>query len=527
MVVSKPITWILLEGQPNLPEEFYTLDLTVYRLISRRTFNLSILSVVTEWDWRRADRSPSKCIRDHAISSIHDLSRNVTWNSLLVVSGPRTLVEQLGRVLQRTVHWLSIGGLGATERQAVWPLWLAGAQSISIDLDSYRDGKRWERYGVRELRVNRSSPAVTQLGLLRASVALVERLASGADPEPRFDEPPVTQAGPAVNSPLIPSLLHLLHVTSRIVYRTLWNRISRSNRLNDQWVIGIGSAPEPGSGDGLPALPRIGDIRWIQPSPHRFIADPFLLRLGANVILFFEELCYSDSKGRLKALPLDPYGRPAGSETTVLERPYHLSFPFVFEHPAEPGSLFLLPEQAESGETVLYRSVKAADIAALRFHEDAKLLPGFPGIDPVIHEWQGQHYLFVSDGAHGNYDNNLQLFVSAELRGPYHPHPRTPIRLGLRGSRMAGPLFRQANFLFRPAQDCQSRYGARIIIYRVDLLTPSEYRETEVAVFSLDRDCPYGCGCHTIVWHEGLVAIDGVRRIANWVNRSAYTVTPK
>ena len=92
---------------------------------------------------------------------------------------------------------------------------------------------------------------------------------------------------------------------------------------------------------------------------------------------------------------------------------------------------------------------------------------------------------------------------------------------------MAGPLFRQANFLFRPAQDCQSRYGARIIIYRVDLLTPSEYRETEVAVFSLDRDCPYGCGCHTIVWHEGLVAIDGVRRIANWVNRSAYTVTPK
>ena len=126
-------------------------------------------------------------------------------------------------------------------------------------------------------------------------------------------------------------------------------------------------------------------------------------------------------------------------------------------------------------------------------------------------EWNGHFYLFVTNGSFGNVDNNLQLFVSENLRGPYRAHPENPIKLGLRGSRMAGPLFLHGDALYRPAQDCKPRYGAQVVLYRVDLLSPDDFRETEAAILPPDAASPYGLASHTVVWYEGLFATDGIR----------------
>jgi len=212
-------------------------------------------------------------------------------------------------------------------------------------------------------------------------------------------------------------------------------------------------------------------------------------------------------------LPLDSFGRPAGPKVIILEKPYHLSFPHVFERSSEPEVIFLLPEQAGSGNTVLYRSEKATASSLLRFQQDTVLLAGFGGIDPVVLEWNGHFYLFVTNGSFGNVDNNLQLFISERLRGPYRAHPKNPIKLGLRGSRMAGPLFLHRGALYRPAQDCKLRYGGQGILYRVDLLSPDDYRETEAAMLPPDAASPFGLGRHTFVWSEGLFVTDGIRQI--------------
>ena len=352
-----------------------------------------------------------------------------------------------------------------------------------------------------------SSPAMSQMALLVASQAMVEQLSLGAGAGSYFD------ARSSENFPLIRLWFRSFRVSLRIAAKTLFNRLTGADLLAGQWAIGIIDTQQSSTRDLLPRLPPLRHLHWIEPGAQRFIADPFLARVGETKTLFFEEQLYFDGKGRLKALPLDSFGRPAGPEVIILEKPYHLSFPFVFEHPSDPDALFLLPEQGESGSTVLYRSAKATAASLLRFQQDTVLLAGFSGIDPVVVEWNGHVYLFVTNGSFGNGDNNLQLFVSENLRGPYRAHPKNPIKLGLRGSRMAGPLLLHGDALYRPAQDCKSRYGAQVVLYRVDLLSPDDYRETEAAIFPPDAASSFGLAMHTVVWFEGLFATDGIRQI--------------
>jgi hypothetical protein len=514
-VIWRPcrVAWILPEGHVTPPKALDALDIGVFRLRQhpRTTPFRRSFSAVIAWDWRRAGYGPADHCPESASSSVGDLPAGIK-NVPLVVSGPRELAETLSMELGRPVHWLCIGGYGATDPQAVWQMWLADAPSLSIGLATCRDGKCQEFLGTREARMHPSSPAISQMALLMASLALVEPLSAGACGVSGCDAQRVCEASSA-DLPLAGSWFRSFRVSLRIAARTALNRLARAHRLVGQWSIGIASVPQSATRDLLPEPPPPREFHWIDPGAHRLIADPFLARVGKTKTLFFEELLYSDGKGRLKALPLDAIGRPAGPEVVILEKPYHLSFPFVFEHRNDPDAIFLLPEQAESGDTVLYRSAKATAASLLRFQQDTVLIEGLGGIDPVVLEWNGHFYLFVTNGSFGNVDNNLQLFVSENLRGPYRPHPRNPVKLGLRGSRMAGPLFLHRDALYRPAQDCQSRYGAQVILYRVDVLNPDDYGEAEVAVLSPDAASPYGLASHTVVWYQGLFATDGFREI--------------
>jgi hypothetical protein len=468
-------------------------------------------SVVIAWDWRRADEGRLEHCPEISIPSFDNLPASIR-DIPVVVSGPRALAENLSVELDRPAYWLSVGGNGATDPQGIWEHWLAGAPSLSIDLVLCRDGKCQSWYGTRELRMHPSSPATSQLALLMASLAIVGQLSGGLDARPHSDAQAVPPARSSVPNSRFRSWFQSIRVSVQIAARTLVNRLPGTQPVVDQWVIGIKNIQQ--SSDDSPAkLSQRCELHWIEPGTHRFMADPFLVRVGETKTLFFEELLYSNWKGRLKALPLDSFGRPAGPEVTVLEKPYHLSFPFVFEHHCDPDALFLLPEQAASGNTVLYRSAKVSTPSLLRFEQDTVLLAGFSGIDPVVIEWKGHCYLFVTNGSHGNVDNNLQLFVSEALRGPYRAHPKSPIKLGLRGSRMAGPLFLRRGALYRPGQDCKARYGAQVILHRVEHLSPDDYREVEAATIPPDTASPGRLGSHTVVWYEGLVATDGLRQI--------------
>ena len=508
----KSIIWVLPSDHVIPPDEILSLDVKLCITQSPSVSRNTVLSAFIEWDRRRAN-----CVlAGHATTNTYHLSGEIPStgkDDVIIVSGNRHEAEQMAQQSRCMVYWLAIDGNGATDPQAVWAEWLNDAETAKIRLYSIRDRAHLTYIGECELRVHRSSPALTQMALLRASALLIEqRIHNNADSQ--SDSLLCTHAHPIqVRAQKRISIFSGLRISFLIAIRTLFNQLTQSNKRNDQWAIGIGNNRNIDDRYEIPIRPRVQDVYWVKPSGDRFIADPFLLRIGENIVLFYEELFYADWKGRLKAMMLEFDGRPNGNEVTILERPYHLSFPFVFEDSAEPDSLFLLPEQMGSGHTVLYRSKKRTDIADLRFDEDTTLLDDYPGIDPIILKWNGHYYLFVTNGAYGNYDNNLQLFFSESLRGPYTAHPKNPIRAGLRGSRMAGPIMIRGNMLYRPGQNCVPRYGAGIILYQIKHLSPSDYQESEHSEISPDPSSQYGIGCHTLNWCDGLVAIDGLREV--------------
>ena len=78
------------------------------------------------------------------------------------------------------------------------------------------------------------------------------------------------------------------------------------------------------------------------PPRDRAFADPCLVDRGGSSYLFFEELRFAENKGFISCCELTPDGRTTPPEI-VLERPYHLSYPFVF---FVGDDAYMLPETA-------------------------------------------------------------------------------------------------------------------------------------------------------------------------------------
>ena len=114
-------------------------------------------------------------------------------------------------------------------------------------------------------------------------------------------------------------------------------------------------------------------------------------------------------------------------------------------------------------------------------------------------------------------------YSAASLGGPWHPHPGNPVVSDVRRARPAGRVLERDGCLLRPAQDGSGAYGRRIIWNRIEVLTPTDYRETPVG--SIEPGWLPGVVCtHTYTADGRFEALDGVRyerrpwvrRLRNW-----------
>src|SRR5205085_27025 len=83
----------------------------------------------------------------------------------------------------------------------------------------------------------------------------------------------------------------------------------------------------------LPADVRHFDLAAWTPlplDPTTFHADPFVVERDGRSFLFAEAYPYAAGKGAIVCAELTPDGK-AGPFQTILDRPWHLSYPFVFE----------------------------------------------------------------------------------------------------------------------------------------------------------------------------------------------------
>lgn len=200
-------------------------------------------------------------------------------------------------------------------------------------------------------------------------------------------------------------------------------------------------------------------------------------------------------------MTLDAAGRPSAPEI-VLERPYHLSFPFVFSRDRDH---FMIPETSESGQVELYR--------ARRFPGDWELvdvlLPQVRAADVSLFEHEGRWWMFADIAKDGTaiHGEILHLYHAPGPLGPWTPHRANPVVWSAEHARPAGAVFRLGGRLIRPAQNGKEFYGRATGLHEITHLSPDRYEERLVQLIEPDWD-PRITGVHTFNRQGGMTLID-------------------
>jgi hypothetical protein len=254
----------------------------------------------------------------------------------------------------------------------------------------------------------------------------------------------------------------------------------------------------------LAIRPRSGSLAFDDPSGYQllpsprgeFWADPFPVQSQHGTWLFFERYNYLRAKGDIACLQLGD-----SRVHTALVRPYHLSYPHIFEH---SGTLWMIPETTQNRTVELYRCSRFPGQWTL----EATLLRDLEASDSTLIYRNGLFWLFASDVQKGTQNHRLHLWHSASLTDGWKPHPSNPVVQSPRGARPGGRIFSAGGALIRPTQDCTRGYGSGLDFRRILHLDPQRYAE-EPAGSLLPSQFPGWTGLHTYNQSSDYEAIDG------------------
>jgi hypothetical protein len=170
--------------------------------------------------------------------------------------------------------------------------------------------------------------------------------------------------------------------------------------------------------------------------------------------------------------------------------------------------MYMIPETRQERTVELYRatSFPAAWTA------ETVLIRDIDAVDATIQKIDGKFWMFagVSNGKYSNCDE-LNLFFTDVLTGPWTPHPCNPVLSDVRRARPAGALFYDRGRLIRPSQDCGKAYGYALVFSEVVTLSETQYEERLVS--RLDPDSAQGIlAIHTYNRTEQFEVIDKTLR---------------
>ncbi|MDB5091974.1 MAG: hypothetical protein JWO85_75 [Candidatus Eremiobacteraeota bacterium] len=435
-----------------------------------------------------------------------------------VVADAAATLDDVAIVLDLT----STGAVDANARHGIWSFRLdrsddaalpfareiaQGAEWVEISLVSCRNGSR-ETLRSGRFGVGGSYGATLRLALLEAArwpSTMLRALANGVESPPALDAP---------RSPPTPSLppLEALRFAGALGARAA--SLLRERFLEVvEWNVGFVEGGPKTLLNGAPL-----QIRWLPPpAATTFIADPFFVERDGLRVLFVEEFDYRRDRGVVDALVLDANGRIA-RRVRALDIPTHVSYPYPLEI---DGELYLVPENRAGNEVALYRCVRFPD----RWERARAIMPASDAIDTTLFRHDGRWWALCTRVARGE-NQALFAYHAASIDGPWTPHAMNPVVVDVTSARPAGRPFTVDGVLYRPGQDCSTSYGCGLTIARVDVLTPSEYRETLVRRIEPSASSRYPDGIHTVNFSGALGVVDGKvvrydwRKLA-WIARKA------
>ena len=275
-------------------------------------------------------------------------------------------------------------------------------------------------------------------------------------------------------------------------------------KLSQIWSIAIYRGPTPldlhsANGQGDPAL----TARQVTDIQAKFVADPFLIFAGGIWHMLFEAMNLRSSHG-VVSLATSPDAQTWTYQQVVLQEPFHLSYPYVFE---QGGEYYMVPESCRIGAVRLYH----ADPFPYRWRLVDTLI-NLPLADSSVVHFQGRWWLL------GTQENRrLHIFYADQLSGPWSEHPKSPlIHNKANRVRSAGRIICWKGGLLRYTQDCETVYGACVWPNLVTALSLTDYAEEplEKQVVGPGKEVWNSGGMHHVDPHltvEGdwLACVDG------------------
>ncbi|MEB4590151.1 hypothetical protein VSS37_04085 [Candidatus Thiothrix sp. Deng01] len=292
-----------------------------------------------------------------------------------------------------------------------------------------------------------------------------------------------------------------LLMTLRVLWRYLSNFIRKLyNSLfrNEQWILLTSEAGDASS------LCMLGHFRKLIPSRDRFWADPFVVEHEGEQYVFFEELVYANGVGHLACIRLNADGSYS-DPVTILEKPYHLSYPFIFKY---QGQYYLIPETAENHTIEVYR----CEAFPYRWVFEKNLMENVEAYDSTLLEHAGRWWMFVSMRNHQSCSPSEALYLfyaDNPLSTQWHAHPQNPVVARASHARPGGGIFEEGGRLYRPSQNCAGVYGRGLNINLIRQLDTSTYREETVSRYVPDGANDMN-GVHTLGLGEKISVSDAV-----------------
>ncbi len=247
-------------------------------------------------------------------------------------------------------------------------------------------------------------------------------------------------------------------------------------------------------------------FKHITPPKDRFWADPFIVARDNKYYVFIEEFLYATQKGHISLIVMNKDGS-FEPPVRVLEAPYHLSYPFVFEF---ESNLYLIPESSANRTVELYKCMAFP----LKWEFQRNLMNNCQVVDTTLFQWQGKWWMFVNQiqtvGA-SSWDELFLHYSDSPFSANWTPHQRNPVVSDARSARPAGRLFVRNGRLYRPSQNCSGHYGYGFNICEITKLTETEYEEKIVSRVEPKWDKNI-VSTHTINYEDGLTIIDGQLR---------------
>ncbi|WP_457423860.1 glucosamine inositolphosphorylceramide transferase family protein [Roseateles sp. P5_E7] len=235
----------------------------------------------------------------------------------------------------------------------------------------------------------------------------------------------------------------------------------------DFWQVGI--VPLPLQDIDASTLSAARErITWLpEAGPWRYLADPFGLVRGDALHVFVEAFDYRTKRANIERHEFALADLSWRGQATVLDKPFHLSYPQVFEH---GGETWMVPESYQAGEIALYR---ASDASLNHWQRECALLGGLPGADASLIEHDGRWWMFYTlVGPNARDQRELHAAHAPALTGPWTPLAGNPVRVSRDGARPAGrPFIARDGVLALPVQDSSAGYGSATRLLRFPVLT--------------------------------------------------------